>query len=167
MSTDRTAILRSMPADGHVAPMLAVGRGLARPRVAGPLPDRAAYADRVRAAGFAFTALPPEAVTLDEVAAGERPKGVAAINDGVTGAVLDPAPHAARTLLAMLDEEPADACSTADVRGRGRAGGTAESNRPLRVMRHRPARALEPRDPAVRTGGAADGRARSARCATP
>jgi len=135
VSTDRTAILCSMPADGHVAPMLAVGRGLADRGWRVRFLTGAAYADRVRAAGFAFTALPPEAVTLDEVAAGERPKGVAAINDGVTRAFLDPAPHAARTLLAMLEEEPADAVLY-ELTFVGAVGLEAlpEATRPLRVM---------------------------------
>ncbi|SDD04177.1 glycosyltransferase [Nocardioides lianchengensis] len=113
MSADRptspSAILCSMPADGHVAPMLAIGRGLAERGWRIRFLTGEAYADRVRAAGLEFAPLPPEAVTLDEVAAGERPKGAAAINDGVTRAFLDPAPHAGRALLALLDEEPADA----------------------------------------------------------
>jgi UDP:flavonoid glycosyltransferase YjiC (YdhE family) len=135
VSDPRTAILCCMPADGHVAPMLAIGRGLAergwRVRfLTGP-----AYAEKVRAAGLEFTALPPEAVTLDEVASGDRPKGAAAINDGVTRAFLDPAPHAGRALLAMLVEEPADAVlHELTFVGAVVLEALPEATRPLRVM---------------------------------
>lgn len=135
MSAPRTAILCSMPADGHVTPMLAIGRGLAERGWRVRFLTGEAYADRVRAAGFDFTALPPEAVTLDEVAAGERPKGAAAINDGVTRAFLDPAPHAGRALLAMLEEEPADAVLfELTFVGAIVLEALPEETRPLRVM---------------------------------
>lgn len=124
-----------MPADGHVAPMLAIGRGLVERGWRVRFLTGEAYAERVRAAGFDFTALPPEAVTLDEVASGERPKGAAAINDGVTRAFLDPAPHAARALLAMLAEEPADAVLfELTFVGAVVLESLPEATRPLRVM---------------------------------
>lgn len=104
-----SAIICSMPAEGHVRPLLVVARALRARGWGVRFLTGSRYADVVRAAGVEFVALPAEADTLDAVAAGPRARGRDSINTGVADAFLAPAPAAGDALLALLAAEPADA----------------------------------------------------------
>ena len=107
-ASTRSALLCAMPAIGHVDPMLVVGRELLRRGWRVRMLTGARYAERVRAAGVEFEALPPEADTLDSVGTDGRNRGIATINAGVEEAFVRPALPAARRLEQLLDAEPAD-----------------------------------------------------------
>lgn len=103
-----TAVICSMPAEGHVRPLLVVAAELQARGWRVRMLTGARYAPMVRAAGVDFVPLPPEADTLDELGAGDRKRGRDAINSGVEQAFFAPAPLAGRALMAMLEEEPTD-----------------------------------------------------------
>ncbi|WP_295782071.1 nucleotide disphospho-sugar-binding domain-containing protein [uncultured Microbacterium sp.] len=105
-----SALICSMPAVGHVGPLLVVARELRRRGWDVRLLTGARYRSMVEAAGIRFVSLPPEADTLDGIGTGDdgRERGLAVINRGVERAFLDPAGPAAATLEHLLDEEPAD-----------------------------------------------------------
>ncbi|MDO9395066.1 MAG: glycosyltransferase [Herbiconiux sp.] len=105
----RSALLCSMPAVGHVGPMLVVARELLRRGWRVRFLTGHRYRRLVEAAGAEFVALPAAADTLDEVGAGERNRGLATINLGVEEAFVRPAYAAAEAVSALLAEEPADA----------------------------------------------------------
>jgi MGT family glycosyltransferase len=88
--------------------MLVVGRELFRRGWRVRMLTGARYAERVRAAGVEFVALPPEADTLDAVGSDGRNRGIAVINDGVEEAFVRPALPAARRLEELRAAEPAD-----------------------------------------------------------
>ena len=102
------AVICSMPAEGHVRPLLVVAAELQARGWRVRMLTGARYAPMVRAAGVDFVPLPPEADTLDELGAGDRKRGRDAINSGVEQAFFAPAPLAGRALMAMLEEEPTD-----------------------------------------------------------
>ncbi|WDG18749.1 nucleotide disphospho-sugar-binding domain-containing protein [Microbacterium sp. Clip185] len=106
--TNRSALLCAMPAVGHVDPMLVVGRELLRRGWRVRMLTGSRYADRVRAAGVDFVALPAEADTLDSVGAAGRNRGIATINAGVEEAFVRPALPAAHKLDALLADDPVD-----------------------------------------------------------
>ncbi|GAB3076238.1 nucleotide disphospho-sugar-binding domain-containing protein [Nocardioides zeae] len=103
-----TAVICSMPAEGHVRPLLVVAAELQARGWRVRMLTGARYASMVRAAGVDFVPLPPEADTLDELGAGDRKRGRDAINSGVEQAFFAPAPLAGQALLALLAEEPTD-----------------------------------------------------------
>ena len=105
-----SALICSMPAVGHVGPLLVVATELQRRGWDVRLLTGARYRSMVEAAGIRFLPLPPEADTLDDIGTGddERERGLATINRGVERAFLDPAGPAAATLEHVLAEEPAD-----------------------------------------------------------
>lgn len=105
----RSALLCAMPAIGHVDPMLVVARELLARGWRVRMLTGARYADRVRAAGAEFAALPAEADTLDAVGSDGRNRGLATINRGVEEAFVRPAFAAARALDALLAADPVDA----------------------------------------------------------
>lgn len=102
-------VVCSMPAEGHVRPLLVVARALADRGWRVRFLTGARYEPLVRAAGVEFVALPAEADTLDAIGAGPRDRGRDAVNRGVEKAFLLPAPIAGRALLDLLADEPADA----------------------------------------------------------
>lgn len=104
----RSALLCSMPAVGHVGPMLVVAGELMRRGWRVRVLTGRRYRAQVEAAGADFAQLPAEADTLDEVGSGERNRGRATINLGVEEAFVRPAYAAADAVLQLLDEEPAD-----------------------------------------------------------
>ncbi|MBK0419830.1 glycosyltransferase family 1 protein [Leucobacter sp. CSA1] len=108
IKTQRSALLCSMPAVGHVGPMTVVGRELARRGWRVRLLTGRRYRQQVESAGLEFAALPPEADTLDDVGADERNRGLATINRGVEEAFIRPALPAAARVEELLAEEPAD-----------------------------------------------------------
>lgn len=97
-----------MPAIGHVDPMLVVGRELVARGWRVRMLTGSRYAERVRAAGMEFLALPADADTLDAVGTETRNRGLATINRGVEEAFVRPAYAAARELDAVLDTDPVD-----------------------------------------------------------
>ncbi len=106
----RSALLCSMPAVGHVGPLLVVARELKRRGWRVRMLTGANYRRMVETAGIRFIPLPPEADTLDGIGAGDddRDRGLATINRGVERAFVDPAAPAAETLADILRHEPAD-----------------------------------------------------------
>ena len=88
-----SALLCSMPAVGHVGPLLVVARELQRRGWQVRMLTGARYRRMVEDAGIRFLALPAEADTLDGIGAGddERDRGLATINRGVERAFVDPA----------------------------------------------------------------------------
>lgn len=104
-----SAIICSMPAEGHVRPLLVVAAELLSRGWRVRMLTGARYQPIVEAAGVDFVALPPEADTLDDLGSGSRRRGRDAINTGVEQAFFAPAPLAGRRLLEMLADEPADA----------------------------------------------------------
>ncbi|MBM7462273.1 hypothetical protein JOE64_000742 [Microbacterium dextranolyticum] len=105
-----SALLCSMPAVGHVGPLLVVARELQRRGWQVRMLTGARYRRMVEDAGIRFLALPAEADTLDGIGAGddERDRGLATINRGVERAFVDPAAPAAAALEQILRDEPAD-----------------------------------------------------------
>ncbi|ARJ06734.1 glycosyl transferase [Cnuibacter physcomitrellae] len=104
----RTALLCSMPAVGHVGPMLVVAEELLRRGWRVRFLTGRRYRAQVEAAGAEYAQLPAEADTLDEVGTGERNRGRATINLGVEEAFVRPAYAAADAVLRLLEEEPAE-----------------------------------------------------------
>ncbi len=104
-----SAVICSMPAEGHVRPLLVVARALLARGWRVRFLTGARYEALVRDAQVDFVALPAEADTLDAIGAGPRTRGRDAINTGVADAFLAPAPAAGDALLALLAAEPADA----------------------------------------------------------
>jgi len=106
----RSALLCSMPAVGHVGPLLVVATELQRRGWSVRLLTGANYRAMVERAGIPFLPLPPEADTLDGIGAGEeeRDRGLATINRGVERAFVEPAAPAAAALENILRDEPAD-----------------------------------------------------------
>jgi len=104
-----SALLCSMPAVGHVGPMLVVAQELQRRGWRVRMLTGANYRGMVDRAGIPFLPLPAEADTLDSIGVGEeRERGLATINRGVERAFIDPAPPAAAELERILRDEPAD-----------------------------------------------------------
>lgn len=105
-----SALLCSMPAVGHVGPLLVVAQELKRRGWDVRMLTGKNYARMVTQAGIRFLELPPEADTLDGIGAGddERDRGLATINRGVERAFVEPAGPAAVRLEEILREEPAD-----------------------------------------------------------
>lgn len=104
----RSALLCSMPAVGHVTPMLVVARELLARGWRVRMLTGARYERLVRQAGVEFVALPPAADTLDEIGADTRNRGLATINHGVEQAFVAPAGPAGRRVEELLAEEPVD-----------------------------------------------------------
>ena len=104
----RSALLCSMPAVGHVTPMLVVAEELARRGWRTRMLTGARYEPLVRRAGIEFVPLPPEADTLDQIGTDERNRGLATINRGVEQAFVAPAGPAARRVEEHLEAEPVD-----------------------------------------------------------
>jgi len=129
-----SAILCSMPAQGHVRPMLAVATGLLARGWRVRFLTGAAFCEKVRAAGVEFLELPPEADTLGRHDGDERHSGIASLNRGVKQAFFDPAPAEFRAVRAALRAEPADAVLH-DTTFLGTAGllGWPANQRPLLV----------------------------------
>lgn len=105
-----SALLCSMPAVGHVGPLLVVARELRRRGWRVRMLTGSRYRGMVEGAGVTFLPLPAEADTLDGIGAGEdeRDRGLATINRGVERAFVDPAAPAAAALEQILRDEPAD-----------------------------------------------------------
>ncbi|TKV56904.1 glycosyltransferase family 1 protein [Nakamurella flava] len=106
----RSALLCSMPAVGHVGPLLVVAQELHRRGWRVRMLTGARYEPMVTRAGIPFVPLPAEADTLDSIGAGDekRERGLATINRGVERAFVDPAGPAAACLEQLLRGEPAD-----------------------------------------------------------
>lgn len=106
----RSALLCSMPAVGHVGPLLVVAQELHRRGWRVRMLTGARYEPMVTRAGITFVPLPAEADTLDSIGAGDekRERGLATINRGVERAFVDPAGPAAACLDQLLRDEPAD-----------------------------------------------------------
>ncbi|MDQ1123637.1 glycosyltransferase [Microbacterium trichothecenolyticum] len=106
----RSALLCSMPAVGHVGPILVVAQELQRRGWHVRVLTGANYRAMVERAGVPFLPLPAEADTLDGIGAGDegRNRGLATINRGVEQAFVDPAGPAAAALEEILAEEPVD-----------------------------------------------------------
>jgi UDP:flavonoid glycosyltransferase YjiC (YdhE family) len=102
-------VLCSVAAEGHVRPMLGVARGLVARGWRVRFLTGARFADLVGETGAEFLALPADADTLDRLDRGRRRAGLAALNEEMRLAFLDPAPGQARALLGALEREPADA----------------------------------------------------------
>lgn len=103
-----SALLCSMPATGHVGPLLVVAQELQRRGWRVRLLTGSRYQRMVEQAGILFLPLPAEADTLDGIGADERDRGLATINRGVERAFVDPAAPAAAALDQILNDEPAD-----------------------------------------------------------
>jgi UDP:flavonoid glycosyltransferase YjiC (YdhE family) len=103
-----SALLCSMPAIGHVGPLLVVAQELQRRGWRVRLLTGSRYQRMVERAGILFLPLPAEADTLDGIGADERDRGLATINRGVERAFVDPAAPAAGALEQILRDEPAD-----------------------------------------------------------
>ncbi|MBD8479594.1 glycosyltransferase [Microbacterium sp. CFBP 8794] len=103
-----SALLCSMPATGHVGPLLVVAQELQRRGWRVRLLTGSRYQRMVEQAGILFLPLPAEADTLDGIGADERDRGLATINRGVERAFVDPAAPAAAALEQILNDEPAD-----------------------------------------------------------
>ncbi|MBB3157275.1 UDP:flavonoid glycosyltransferase YjiC (YdhE family) [Microbacterium proteolyticum] len=103
-----SALLCSMPAIGHVGPLLVVAQELQRRGWRVRLLTGSRYQRMVEQAGILFLPLPAEADTLDGIGADERDRGLATINRGVERAFVDPAAPAATALEQILRDEPAD-----------------------------------------------------------
>lgn len=103
-----SALLCSMPATGHVGPLLVVAQELQRRGWRVRLLTGSRYQRMVEQAGILFLPLPAEADTLDGIGADERDRGLATINRGVERAFVDPAAPAAAALEQILRDEPAD-----------------------------------------------------------
>jgi UDP:flavonoid glycosyltransferase YjiC (YdhE family) len=108
MSERRSALVCSMPAVGHVGPLLVVASELLRRGWRVRFLTGRRYRAQVEAAGVEFVELPPEADTLDAVGEGERNRGLATINRGVEEAFVRPAYSAAGRVLQLLERESAD-----------------------------------------------------------
>jgi MGT family glycosyltransferase len=107
--TERDVIVCSVPAEGHVRPMLGVARGLlARGWRVRFLTGRR-FAAEVTESGADFLPLPADADTLDQLDRSKRRAGLAVLNEEMRLAFLDPAPGQARALLEAIGERPADA----------------------------------------------------------
>ena len=104
-----SAILCSMPAQGHVRPMLAVATGLLARGWRVRFLTGAAFEAKVQAAGVEFLELPAEADSLHRRPGDERHSGIASLNHGIKQIFFDPAPAEFRALRAALRAEPADA----------------------------------------------------------
>ncbi len=87
-----SAILCSMPAQGHVRPMLAVATGLLARGWRVRFLTGAAFEEKVRTAGVEFLELPAEADSLHRRAGDERHSGIASLNHGIKQIFFDPAP---------------------------------------------------------------------------
>lgn len=103
-----SVVVCSMPAEGHVRPLLVVARALVDKGWRLRFLTGARYESMVRAAGVEFVGLPAEADTLDALGAGPRERGRDAVNKGVEKAFLEPAPIAGQALLDLLRSEPTD-----------------------------------------------------------
>lgn len=105
-----SALICSMPAVGHVGPLLVVAAELQRRGWDVRLLTGARYRAMVEATGIRFLSLPPEADTLDDIGmdGDERERGLATINRGVERAFVEPAAPAASVLERILRDEPAD-----------------------------------------------------------
>ena len=130
-----SAILCSMPAQGHVRPMLAVATGLLARGWRVRFLTGAAFEAKVRAAGVEFLELPAEADSLHRRPGDERHSGIASLNHGIKQIFFDPAPAEFRAVSAALRAEPADAVLH-DTTFLGTAGlyGWPDGERPLLVM---------------------------------
>ena len=130
-----SALLCSMPAAGHVGPMLVVAGELLRRGWRVRFLTGHRYQGMVEAAGAEFVKLPREADTLDEVGSGERNRGLATINLGVEEAFVRPAYAAADRVAELLQQERADVVLH-DMTFLGVQGlfGLPASERPLTVM---------------------------------
>jgi UDP:flavonoid glycosyltransferase YjiC (YdhE family) len=102
-------VLCSVAAEGHVRPMLAVARGLLARGWRVRFLTGATFGGLVRGTGAEFVPLPADADTLDQLDRTRRRPGLAALNEEMKLAFLDPAPGQARALLETLAAEPADA----------------------------------------------------------
>ncbi|WP_193609805.1 glycosyltransferase [Nocardioides lijunqiniae] len=104
-----SAVICSMPAEGHVRPLLVVARALRERGWRVRFLTGQRYEPLVTAAGIEFAALPAEADTLDAIGAEtDRDRGLASINRGIERAFLAPAPAAGRALLDLVGQAPAD-----------------------------------------------------------
>ncbi|MCJ1706139.1 glycosyltransferase [Microbacterium sp. VKM Ac-2923] len=103
-----SALLCSMPATGHVGPLLVVAQELQRRGWRVRLLTGSRYQRMVEEAGILFLPLPADADTLEGIGADERDRGLATINRGVERAFVDPAAPAAAALEQILRDEPAD-----------------------------------------------------------
>jgi len=104
-----SAILCSMPAQGHVRPMLAVATGLLARGWRVRFLTGAFFEEKVRATGAEFLELPAEADSLQRREGDERHSGIASLNHGIKQAFFDPAPAEFHALRAALQAESADA----------------------------------------------------------
>lgn len=132
-----SALLCSMPAVGHVGPLLVVAQELQRRGWRVRLLTGARYRRMVEDAGIPFLSLPPEADTLDGIGAGDeaRDRGLATINRGVERAFIEPAGPAAVAMQRVLDDERADVVlHDMTFLGVQALFGRARSERPLTVM---------------------------------
>jgi MGT family glycosyltransferase len=110
-------LLTCTPAHGHVAPLLAVARHLVASGHRVRMLTSSRYADRVRAAGAVFLALPPDAdVNLDDPdrAFPERVglRGPAALRFDMINLFLRPGPAQFAAVTAALSAERTDAVLT-------------------------------------------------------
>ena len=102
-------VLCSVAAEGHVRPMLGVARGLVARGWRVRFLTGATFAGLVGETGAEFVPLPADADTLDQLDRSRRRSGLAALNEEMRLAFLDPAPGQGRALLGALAREPADA----------------------------------------------------------
>lgn len=135
MNDVRSALLCSMPAVGHVGPMLVVASELKRRGWRIRFLTGSRYRAQVEAAGIKFFPLPREADTLDQVGEGERNRGLATINSGVEEAFVRPAYAAADRVMELLRQEQSDVVfHDMTFLGVQALFGRPASKRPLMVM---------------------------------
>ena len=107
-------LLCAPPIYGHVAPLVAVGRGLAARGHAITVLTGAKYHDLVTGAGLRFAPLPAE-VDFDDahleelLAPASAARGVGAIREGMLALFVRVIPAQHRAVLALLEAEPFDA----------------------------------------------------------
>lgn len=109
-------LMASVPAHGHVTPMLAVARHLVQRGDDVRFLTGGTFADRVTATGATFVALPREA-ELDEEAVYRDPEraalgGAKAVAHDIEHVFAKPAPHQYDALETALGERPADVVLT-------------------------------------------------------
>ena len=130
-----SVLVCSMPAVGHVGPLLVVASELARRGWRVRFLTGRRYRAQVEAAGVEFVELPREADTLDDVGAGERNRGLKTINLGVEEAFVRPAYAASARVTELLEQERTDVVlHDKTFLGVQAIFGWPEHTRPLTVM---------------------------------